>query len=332
MKEIVWGLVGCGDVTEKKSGPPLYRCRNSRLKAVYNRSWSKALDWTVRHGHGLAYQSAEELFSDPDINAVYIATPPETHYAYAKMSLEAGKIPLIEKPMAQGYNACLELIELARSKRLSLFVNYYRRSLEKIQAIKRCLDAGEIGQALTVEIRHFVRPSEAELSGKTLPWRLRSDSGGGKALDTQVHVLDYLSYLFGPILDVKGTESNLGAYYDVADTTVLSFYFGSHVMASATWCYVAGRQLDEVCITGTRGSMTFSGTGLNDLNVNGIDYCFDSPESVAEPYIQSVIDELVDGKKGPSDIDCAANICRVFEQIDKLDLVSLVKGSEEKFS
>ncbi len=91
-------MIGCGAVTEKKSGPGLYKSRHSSLRALYSRDHGRAKDWALRHGVPVAYETAEALFADPEIDAVYISTPPRYHKEYALRCLEAGKIAYIEKP------------------------------------------------------------------------------------------------------------------------------------------------------------------------------------------------------------------------------------------
>ena len=129
MKETIWGMIGCGDVTEKKSGPGLYKTNGSRLKGVYNRTEAKAHDWVQRHGHGQVYGTVEELLADEEITAVYIATPPATHFDYAMQVITANKVPLIEKPMARTFAECQAILDAAGEKGLSVFVSFYRRAL-----------------------------------------------------------------------------------------------------------------------------------------------------------------------------------------------------------
>lgn len=109
MQEVVWGMIGCGDVTEKKSGPGFQKAEHSRMKAVYSRTYEKTLDYACRHHIPVVYKTVEELLKDDEITAVYIATPPQSHAEYAIRCLQSGKIPYLEKPMAQTYEECLEI-------------------------------------------------------------------------------------------------------------------------------------------------------------------------------------------------------------------------------
>lgn len=314
MKEVIWGMIGCGDVTEKKTAPGLYKAEGSRLKGVFNRTTERAEDWVKRHGHGEVYQTVEELLTDPAITAVYIATPPESHYDYAMQAMKAGKAVLIEKPMAIRYRECVNMIAASEQYNVPIFVNFYRRSLPKIQFIKKTLEQGTIGKPLTVEIRHFRKPEPSDYN-EPLPWRLRPEAGGGKALDTQVHVLDYLSYFFGPLTQMTGHALNNGGLYPVEDTTVATLQFTDGVVGTATWCYVAGYDLDEVTITGTAGKIVFSGTGITDVTLNGHVHEMENPEHVGLLFIQAVVDELNGKDASPADFDSAALVTRWFEKL-----------------
>ncbi|MFH1000128.1 MAG: Gfo/Idh/MocA family oxidoreductase, partial [Bacteroidota bacterium] len=100
MKEIKWGILGCGNVTEVKSGPAFQQIKGSEIVAVMRRDAAKAADYALRHGVNIWYSNAEELIADEKVNAVYIATPPDTHAFYTLKALEAGKTVYVEKPMA----------------------------------------------------------------------------------------------------------------------------------------------------------------------------------------------------------------------------------------
>lgn len=314
MKEVVWGMIGTGDVTEKKTGPGLYKAQGSRLKGVYNRTIKKAENWTERHGHGIVYPTVEALLTDPEISAVYIATPPDSHYHYAIQAIKASKAVLLEKPMATNYHDCLDIWEASKQTGVPVFVNFYRRSLPKIMLIKEKLTEGAIGQPLTVEIRHFRKPEAADYADP-LPWRLRPEAGGGKALDTQVHILDYLSHFFGPVTKMTGHALNNGGLYPVEDTTVATVAFSQGVIGTAVWSYVAGVELDEVTITGTSGKMVFSGTGVTDLRINGEEIIFAEPEHVGLPFIQAVVNELNGKEKSPADLAHAIAVTKWFESL-----------------
>ena len=109
-KEIRWGFIGCGEVTEKKSGPAFNLVPGSRIQAVMSRSKEKASSYAERHNIPRWYTDALQLINDPEVNAIYIATPPSSHATYAIMAMKAGKPVYVEKPLASSYLDCQRII------------------------------------------------------------------------------------------------------------------------------------------------------------------------------------------------------------------------------
>ena len=127
MKKINWGIIGCGDVTELKSGPAFNKAKNSSLAAVMRRDAVKAKDYAQRHQVPTWYTDAALLINDPAVNAIYVATPPLSHEAYTIAALQAGKPVYVEKPMALNYKAALNMVDIAAKKNQKLVVAHYRR-------------------------------------------------------------------------------------------------------------------------------------------------------------------------------------------------------------
>ena len=125
---INWGIIGCGKVTELKSGPAFSKVEGSRLVAVMRRNAALAEDYAKRHNVPRFYSNADDLINDGEVNAVYVATPPGSHKEYAIKALKAGKPVYIEKPMALNYGECLAINEAGRKYNLPVFVAYYRRT------------------------------------------------------------------------------------------------------------------------------------------------------------------------------------------------------------
>ena len=230
MKTVNWGIVGCGNVCERKSGPAMYKTPHSALAAVMRRDAEKAADFARRHNVPKSYTDAAALIADPEVDIVYVATPPGTHRELAVQALEAGKPVYVEKPMAMNHAECLEMIAAAEKAGQKLFVAYYRRALPYFLKVKELLDGGSVGQPLTAEVR-LLRPERPEdRDPARLPWRLRREVGGeGYFHDLAPHTLDILDFLLGEIADARGCKSNLGGFYDVADTVTAAFRFRSGV-------------------------------------------------------------------------------------------------------
>lgn len=228
MKNINWGILGCGDVCERKSGPPMYKTAHSALAAVMRRDAAKAADFARRHGVPKSYTDADALIADPDVDIVYVATPPDSHRELALKVLAAGKPVYVEKPMAMNHAECLDMIAAAERSGQKLFVAYYRRALPYFLKVKELLDGGAVGDPLGVEVRYFRPESPGDRDPARLPWRLRREVGGeGYFYDMAPHTLDILDFLLGEIADARGHKANRGGFYDVADTVTASFRFRS---------------------------------------------------------------------------------------------------------
>ena len=128
-KEIRWGIIGVGDVCEVKSAPAMNLIEGSKLVAVMRRDAQKAADYALRHGVPKWYDDADTLINDPEVNAIYIATPPGAHEIFTLKAAAANKPVYVEKPMARTYDECLNMIKACESAQVPLFTAYYRRML-----------------------------------------------------------------------------------------------------------------------------------------------------------------------------------------------------------
>src|ERR1044071_3205427 len=123
-RSIRWGIIGCGDVTEVKSGPAFQKARDSALVAVMRRDGDLARDYAQRHGVPRWYDNAEALIHDPEVDAVYVATPPYAHKEYTLMSARVGKPVYVEKPMAMNHEECQVMIKACQAAGVPLLVAY----------------------------------------------------------------------------------------------------------------------------------------------------------------------------------------------------------------
>jgi len=206
-----WGFIGCGSVTEKKSGPAFSKAEGSDVVAVMRRDIDKAKDYARRHGIGKWYGNAADLINDPQVNAVYVATPPASHAEYAIAAMRAGKPVYVEKPMAASYAECLQINRVSEETGVPCFVAYYRRTLPYFRRVKQLIDDGVAGTISTVQIRFAIPPYPADYDPNNLPWRVKREiAGAGYFYDLASHQLDLLDYLFGPITDVYGVCGQCG--------------------------------------------------------------------------------------------------------------------------
>jgi predicted dehydrogenase len=317
---IRWGIIGVGDVTEVKSGPAFQKASNSELVAVMRRTGHLAEDYARRHNVPKWYDDADALVGDPDVDAIYVATPPSSHREYTIRAAQAGKPVYVEKPMALNFSECQEMIEACQLAGVPLFVAYYRRAQKRFLKIKDLLDTGAIGDARFVTITLYMKPRPEELDLDTLPWRVvPSISGGGRFVDLASHMLDLLDYYLGPIQSVHGFAANQASVFAAEDIVTSTFVFESGVQGTGTWCFTAFDEYDRTEIVGSKGRLiysTFDDTPIiltteDDITEIPSGY----PEHVQQPLIQTVVNELRGSGICPSPGQSAARTSWVMDQM-----------------
>ncbi len=318
-KSIKWGILGCGNVTEKKSGPAFYKVSNSQLYAVMRRNTNLAKDYAERHGVPKYYDDASDLIKDPEIDAVYIATPPAYHKSQAIACLKAGKPVYVEKPMGRNYQECLEMIETMQTTSTPLYVAYYRRALPKFLKIKEVIDNGSIG-----EVRSFatilVKPAPAV--GQELPWRINPEiSGGGLFVDLACHLIDVLDFCFGPVQRVTSQVTNQAKISEAEDSVSATFQFANGVIGTGNWCFNTQNYLDTNTIFGSKGRLTFANHGTAPLilenNNKREELTYTQPGHIEQPFIEQVVKGLQREIDFPSNAESAARINWVMDEILK---------------
>lgn len=270
MTTLHWGIIGCGNVTESKSGPAFNLAPGSSLDAVMRRNAHKAADYAARHGVPRWYDKADELLADPAINAIYIATPPDSHADYALRSLEAGKFVYLEKPMARNAKEATRIVEAAARHDDRLCIAHYRRAQPMFLKIKELLDRQAIGEVRFVSMK-MLQPAESDIiAASEENWRIDPViSGGGLFHDLAPHQLDLMYYFFGEIDRAHGFAVNQAGYYPTDDLVTGEILFKQGIVFQGTWCFsVSPEEKTDICeITGAAGKITFPVFG-NEVTVS----------------------------------------------------------------
>lgn len=326
---VKWGILGVGDVCEVKSAPAMQKINKSQLIAVMRRDGAKAKDYAARHGVVKWYDDADALINDPEVNAIYIATPPNAHAILTKKVAKAGKPVYVEKPMARTTAECQEMIADCAKAGVPLYVAYYRRKLPNFEKLKSLLEQGEIGDIRMVKIDLFktLDPDivAANASSATANWRVDPEiAGGGYFFDLASHQLDYLDYILGPIIKVYGYAANQAGSYKPADVVTASFIFENGIMGSGSWCFTVDEaaQKDEMIFIGSSGQIRLSFFGAPKLTIekSGADTVvleFEMPVHVQQPLIQTVVDDLLGEGLCPSTGESAVRTNWVMEEMTK---------------
>lgn len=298
-KEIRWGFIGCGEVTEKKSGPAFGKVEGSKVVAVMSRSHDKASSYAQRHHISRWYTDAQQLIEDPEVNAVYIATPPSSHATYAIMAMKAGKPVYVEKPLASSYIDCQRINRVCEQTGVPCFIAYYRRYLPYFQKVKQLVLEGSVGRVVNVQIRFAVPPRDLDYNSTNLPWRVQRDiAGGGYFYDLAPHQIDLLQDIFGPIVYAKGYSTNRGGLYQTEDSVSASFQFHDGLPGSGSWCFVCDEsaRTDRIEIIGDKGQICFSVFTYEPIALHNsqgrTEIHIDNPAHVQMPLIENVVRHL----------------------------------------
>jgi predicted dehydrogenase len=322
--EIKWGIIGCGNVTELKSGPAFNKVEDSKLVAVMRRNAALAQDYARRHNVPKFYSDASELLNDSEVNAVYIATPPDSHALYAIEAMKAGKPVYVEKPMARNYAECLEMIRVSEETGMPLHVAYYRRTLPAFLKVKELVDNGSIGKPLTVNVKLHKAFGERNKFSDKQSWHVNPEiAGAGHFYDLASHQFDFLDFVFGPVTKVNGVAANIAGYYKAEDTVSAAFSFDSGVVGSGSWCFVVDEKSEEdsIEIHGTNGKIKFSCFDLGNVELTTKEgkqeFSFTNPENISFLLVQQLVGALQGKNDCVSTMYSAARTNYVLEEIVK---------------
>ena len=320
MRTIRWGIIGCGDVAEVKSGPGFYKARHSKLVAVMRRNAELARAFARRHGVLRWHDDADAIIHADDIDAVYIATLPATHHDYTLRCAAARKPVFVEKPMALEIAQCVAMVDACKANHVPLWVAYYRRKLRRFEAVRDLVRDGAIGEVRLITLRQLQRiPRPGVLGSAAFAWRTDPSRGGGLFVEGVCHALDILDFVFGPIERVQAFVDNQAGAYRTEDIVAANFRFASGAYGSGAWCYASDAEEEFVEVVGSRGSVRFSVTRPLPILVTRArrteSIAIDDPPHVHQPMIQSIVDELNGAGECPSTAESALRTARVLDAI-----------------
>ena len=305
-----WGIIGCGDVCEVKSGPAFNKIANSKLVAVMRRNRDKAKDFAQRHGVPKFYSDAAELISDPEVNAIYIATPPSSHESHTEMALEAGKPVYVEKPVSINSASVERMLALEKQYNGKVSVAHYRRGLPLFSKIKHLVNDGEIGNVKLILLR-TLQPIASKIITQTEDnWRIKPEiSGGGLFHDLSPHQLDIMYWIFGSPKQVHVQTANQGKLYNAPDLAMVEIEFTNDIHFNGVWDFnVAETATADQCeIIGDRGSIRFSFFRVSTIELTTKDGTKileeEYPLNIQQPHINNVVKYF----RGEGENPCSLN-------------------------
>ena len=331
MQIVKWGIIGCGDVCEVKSGPAFQQANGSQLVAVMRRDADLATDFARRHNVPFSSGEADEIINHPEVNAVYIATPPNSHEDYALRVAAAGKPCYVEKPMARSAAESRRMCQAFEAANVPLYVAFYRRGMTRFQLAKRLIDEGALGTITGVSYR-FHSPRDEKLDADNLPWRLRPEiAGAGLFYDLGSHLLDALDYMFGPLQDVSGVAANVATPQIAVEDSVAMSFTVMGAPGVAQWNFAATERADSIEIWGDRAKLSLSCFGGDDLTLQGANgvQTFDgsAPQPVQLGLVQTIVDEL---RGQGSALSTGRSALRTMEAMDAV-LADYYGGRDDEF-
>lgn len=319
MSAIKWGIIGCGNVTEVKSGQAYNKIADSSLVAVMRRDAAKAADYARRHNVAKWYDDAEKLMEDPEVNAVSIATPPASHLDYALRAIKKGLNVYVEKPVTRTAAEAIEMAEAVKASGAKLVVAHYRRAVPMFLHVKALLDAQTIGDIRTVQIRMWQHREPTVPTYPGTNWRLNPElSGGGYFHDLAPHQLDLMLFYFGEPEQYSGYSLNQANTSPADDHVCGQIIFKNNVVVNGSWCFnVAESETIDTCeIIGTKGKITFPffGNYVTCKTEAGEEtVSFTHPEHIQQPMIAKIVTYFKGEGPNPCTIDEAVVLMQIMD-------------------
>ncbi|MAU27315.1 MAG: oxidoreductase [Muricauda sp.] len=299
-----WGFIGCGAVTEVKSGPAYQMTDGFKVAMVMRRDIGKAKEYAQRHGIPNYTNNAIELIENHEVDAVYVATPPDTHKLYALQVAEVGKPCCVEKPMAPSYQDSLAIYQAFKEKSIPLFIAHYRRSLPRFNKVKQWLDQGLVGEVSHLRWHLGKPPNGLDLSGR-YNWRTDPKvARGGYFDDLASHGLDLFSYFFGKVKEAQGFATNQMGLYRAYDAIVGNWVYENGILAEGSWNFGTAHRKDIVEIYGFKGKITFSVFGEMPLQLTTQEttesVLVKNPKHIQQHHVENIKKHLMGEALHPS--------------------------------
>jgi 1,5-anhydro-D-fructose reductase (1,5-anhydro-D-mannitol-forming) len=318
MRQIAWGLIGCGDIARRRVGPALRDLESCRFLALARARAERAAECAAELGAERAYGTWQELLLDEDVQAVYIATPPHLHAGIAVAAAGAGKHVVCEKPMAPGLEEADAMIAACRAAGVRLSVAYYRHLYPVMARIREILSSGKIGTPLVAQINAFEH--HALDPGDPRSWLLDPEiSGGGAMIDFGCHRIEVLLDLLGDVEEIQGMTSRRFAGRAVEDTASALLRFRKGALGLITVSTVLEELKDSLDIFGSEGSLHVPvlNRGLFVVRNSSGEREESCPchENLHRPYLQAVTEALLEGQAPPVSGELGREVTRIITEI-----------------
>jgi len=257
--KVKWGVIGAGGIADRRTIPGLLLANNAELVAVHEINMELAEKLRVKDGAKRAYDNVDDLLADPEIEAVYIASPVTFHKEQAFKAARAKKHILIEKPVAFSVEDGEEVKKICEENGVKIAVGLMMRYHAYHQEMKKIIAEGKLGQV--VSARGQLTCWYPKMEGN---WRQqKATAGGGALMDMGVHCIDLIQYITGSKAKrVSGFSANKTFGYEVDDqsSTMMELENGAYAYVDANFNIPDAAAKCRLEFYGTRGSMLAEGT------------------------------------------------------------------------
>lgn len=274
-KMINWGIVGTGHVASKFADTVYQMKDETKVYAVASRSAQRAHDFAVLHHVEVSYDQYEQMLTDPQVDAVYIAVPNHLHCAYAVAAMEAGKHVLCEKPMGMNAEQTQHMIDVAYDHNVFLMENMVPRFLPITHEVREWVNEGDIGEVRFIE-GHFGIAAQGYPDSR---W-FNKDLGGGALLDVGIYPISYATMILGYDVEKVQTMAYIGETGVDEHHSVTLSYRGGRRLASLSASVVANSG-SGIIISGEYGKIVVD--GFTNAHKATLEKNFEAPVKVRVP-------------------------------------------------
>lgn len=297
-----WGVVGCGDVVERKSGPAIACAERSRMVRVMRRDGAAARDFARRHEVPAWTDDAQQVIAGAGVDVVYVATPPSSHLQYVRAAAAAGKHVLVEKPMALNAAEGRAMVASCAAAGVELFVAYYRRFQPHVLRMRALLEEGAIGRPVQAAVEIAASEVARRLAAGRREWRDDpAISGGGGLVDLGSHRIDLLVWLLGPVAEAHAVAARFHPGAAVEQTAAVVLRMESGALCSVRGDFYSGSEADSFVIDGESGRIIADPLDGHEFTLaagNGAEeFCFQPLEAPHLGLVRHVETVLLDGAR-----------------------------------
>lgn len=218
MKKVRFGVLGAGGIADRRTLPGMLLAEHAEIVAVMEIDPAVAEKLREKYGAKRAYTDEKALIADPEIDAVYIASPISCHARQAKLAADAGKHILIEKPLAMTSEEGEAVVAYCREKGVKMAAGLMMRFGAYVMAMKKAIAEGKIGDVVSC-FAHFT----CWFPDMPGVWRQsKATAGGGALMDMGVHCIDLIRYVTGQeVRQIAAMHDTMTFHYDVEDSSVV---------------------------------------------------------------------------------------------------------------